>query len=340
LLHHHKDEPIPVEQLRPEAPPGVAGIVRKLMAKLPGDRYQTPRELAMVLEEGLRTGHWPGPFRPSIAAGDGIPVATPVRHPSSANVPLAVPVHSGPSPAGHQPGWSVVVNAPTSEGIAAARDVRRAAERRRFKLLATLGGVVLFAGIVLLAIVVIRQLQTGVTTRARPSEPSGSAVPPTKPAPLPVGGVVEPGNVALASNKATVSGKGTQGHLLIDGITTGYSGNSGFATDNWPCEWLITLPKTYRLVEIRLLFFDLEANRYYQYAVETSADGRTFEPLADRSSGKWRSWQTLSFPARPVQALKIKGLFNSANQAFHLVEVEAYCTPPTQAAVPKFPAEP
>jgi serine/threonine-protein kinase len=39
LLHHQLEEPRPVEQLRPETPASVAGIVRKMMAKRPEDRY-------------------------------------------------------------------------------------------------------------------------------------------------------------------------------------------------------------------------------------------------------------------------------------------------------------
>ncbi len=49
-----------VSQLRPELPSGVAAVVRKLMAKHPDDRYQTPAELIVVLEELLRKGDLPG----------------------------------------------------------------------------------------------------------------------------------------------------------------------------------------------------------------------------------------------------------------------------------------
>ncbi len=61
LLKHRLDEPVPVEQLRPDVPPGVAAVVRKLMAKRPEDRYQTPVEAAAA---GLRR-------RPSWADGRG-----------------------------------------------------------------------------------------------------------------------------------------------------------------------------------------------------------------------------------------------------------------------------
>jgi hypothetical protein len=49
-----------VNQLRPEVPPPVAAVVRRLMAKHPDDRYQSPGELAQALDALLRTGDLPG----------------------------------------------------------------------------------------------------------------------------------------------------------------------------------------------------------------------------------------------------------------------------------------
>ena len=62
LLKHQLEEPKPVEQLRPDVPPGVAAVVRKMMAKKPEDRFQTPAEVATALPSvfgtamGLQTG--------------------------------------------------------------------------------------------------------------------------------------------------------------------------------------------------------------------------------------------------------------------------------------------
>jgi hypothetical protein len=49
LLKHRLEEPKPVEELRREVPAAVGGIVRKLMAKRPEDRYQTPADLVSDL---------------------------------------------------------------------------------------------------------------------------------------------------------------------------------------------------------------------------------------------------------------------------------------------------
>jgi serine/threonine protein kinase len=59
------ETPPSVDQLRPEIPASVAGVVRKLMAKRPADRYQTPAELATGLEQLSRAGHVTAPPRPA-----------------------------------------------------------------------------------------------------------------------------------------------------------------------------------------------------------------------------------------------------------------------------------
>jgi serine/threonine protein kinase len=50
LLKHQLEEPEPVEKLNPEVPAKVAKVLRRLMAKRPEDRYQTPAEAAAALE--------------------------------------------------------------------------------------------------------------------------------------------------------------------------------------------------------------------------------------------------------------------------------------------------
>lgn len=50
LLWHQHAEPIPIEELRPEVPQGVRGILRRMMAKRPEARYQTPAEVALALQ--------------------------------------------------------------------------------------------------------------------------------------------------------------------------------------------------------------------------------------------------------------------------------------------------
>ncbi len=60
LMRHQLREPKPIEELRPDVPAVVLALVRKLMAKRPEDRYQTPAEAVEALtaamdEAGLKS---------------------------------------------------------------------------------------------------------------------------------------------------------------------------------------------------------------------------------------------------------------------------------------------
>jgi WD40 repeat protein/tRNA A-37 threonylcarbamoyl transferase component Bud32 len=54
-----------VDQLRREVPAGVAAVVRKLMAKRPADRYQTPADLVAALDQLTQGGQVAAPTRPA-----------------------------------------------------------------------------------------------------------------------------------------------------------------------------------------------------------------------------------------------------------------------------------
>src|SRR5262249_10992592 len=56
LLQHQLEDAQPVEQFRSGVPPGVSAVVRKLMAKRPEDRFQTPAALVQALEALGRGG--------------------------------------------------------------------------------------------------------------------------------------------------------------------------------------------------------------------------------------------------------------------------------------------
>src|SRR4029077_16677931 len=53
---HQFEEPTRVYVVRPDVPPWVAAVVRKLMAKKLPDRYQTPVELAAALASASSSG--------------------------------------------------------------------------------------------------------------------------------------------------------------------------------------------------------------------------------------------------------------------------------------------
>jgi serine/threonine protein kinase len=58
LVFHQTQNPIPVEQLRPDVPPGLAALVRRMMAKDPAKRPQTPADVAEALAP------WTDPYLP------------------------------------------------------------------------------------------------------------------------------------------------------------------------------------------------------------------------------------------------------------------------------------
>src|SRR5205823_1115838 len=62
LLRHQNDEPPLVASLRPDVPPTVCELVRKLLAKRPEERCQTPAELADALAASLQPA--PAPVSP------------------------------------------------------------------------------------------------------------------------------------------------------------------------------------------------------------------------------------------------------------------------------------
>jgi len=144
------------------------------------------------------------------------------------------------------------------------------------------------------------------------------------------GGVVVDGNVALASRGTVIQGPGKKYAVLIDGNATRYNSSDAYSAGKPPCVWTITFPRVYRLQVIRFLFFDLDRKRYYRYKVEVSPDGQNFTLLADRSQGQWRGWQMLSFPPRPVKAVRLHGLYASHGEYVLVVEFEAYCRYPSE----------
>jgi WD40 repeat protein len=80
LLHaHHSVEARPLNQVRPEVPEELAAVVRKMMAKGPAQRYQTPIEVAQALSVFARQGAKGGaaPKSPDLPAG--APEAQPAR---------------------------------------------------------------------------------------------------------------------------------------------------------------------------------------------------------------------------------------------------------------------
>jgi WD40 repeat protein len=58
LMQHQLHDPPPPESLRPDIPPAVSALIRRLMAKRPVDRFATAAELAVAIAR-MQSGHSP-----------------------------------------------------------------------------------------------------------------------------------------------------------------------------------------------------------------------------------------------------------------------------------------
>jgi WD40 repeat protein/serine/threonine protein kinase len=81
VLAHLQDEPQPLSELRPEVPPELSAVVARMLAKKPEDRFQTPIEVARVLQPFAR-----GAAKPATVAPQ--PVKAPVA-PEKKDSPFA-----------------------------------------------------------------------------------------------------------------------------------------------------------------------------------------------------------------------------------------------------------
>ena len=105
--------------------------------------------------------------------------------------------------------------------------------------------------------------------------------------------------------------------------------SSGFAHGSIPTQLKVVFPDVYAIRQIRILLWDGD-DRSYRYKVEISADGENWKLLTDRTGKDYRSWQILTLPREvPMKAIRVIGTRNSSNNNFHLVEIEAYCKPPS-----------
>lgn len=121
-----------------------------------------------------------------------------------------------------------------------------------------------------------------------------------------------------------------------DGITTGYSGQEGFAHFGWPGTCTVDLEEAYELKCIRFLLWDglgkggvQPAPRRYLYRLLTSVDQRTWTVQYETNMDGSIGWQVFDFGS-PINAryVRIHGLWNSAKPNMHVVEIEAHTVEP------------
>jgi serine/threonine protein kinase len=74
LMKHRFDPPPPLTALRPDAPPALEAIINKLLAKQPGDRFQTPAELLVALHKAEQGGYATASIQPSVATAGPVEI--------------------------------------------------------------------------------------------------------------------------------------------------------------------------------------------------------------------------------------------------------------------------
>jgi WD40 repeat protein/serine/threonine protein kinase len=139
LMCHQTADPPAVDLVRPEVPPGLAAIARKLMAKLPEHRFQTPAELAAVLSRDLTD--IPSGATPPPSGVTAIPTATPVGADETSS------------------GWSRLDAVPASPSRGtSAWGMQKAARERHWRRWVAAGAVFLVVGFAFLGVLVYRQV--------------------------------------------------------------------------------------------------------------------------------------------------------------------------------------
>ncbi|EJW86771.1 hypothetical protein WUBG_02318 [Wuchereria bancrofti] len=132
--------------------------------------------------------------------------------------------------------------------------------------------------------------------------------------------------ISSAFNATVLTGEGST--TLLSGETSRYDMERGFTThvinDKNP-GIIIQLGRPFIINHIRLLLWDRD-QRSYNYYVEISMDQEVWIRVVDHSNYLCRSRQMLYFTPRVVNFIRIVGTYNTVNNSFHLVSIEAMYT--------------
>jgi serine/threonine protein kinase len=143
LIRHATEPPCPVEQFRDDVPAEVHAILKKLIAKQPADRYQTPAELMVALEPFAVTGPtpWTKPrlvpdaaYMEAISTPEGYidgVAATPSDWDEVGSAPLTKDGASLPSDPDVQALTPTLMTSPTDTPTSLASLMKKARERKK-----------------------------------------------------------------------------------------------------------------------------------------------------------------------------------------------------------------
>src|SRR5262249_21149537 len=105
LLRHQQEEPPAVDHVRPDVPPALAGILRRMLAKRPDERYATPAGVVAALTEAGYAGTSPEPAKvpAPVVAVSAVPEPAPLS-PAAAPPSFAFR-ETAPVVPRRRPGW-------------------------------------------------------------------------------------------------------------------------------------------------------------------------------------------------------------------------------------------
>ncbi len=136
-------------------------------------------------------------------------------------------------------------------------------------------------------------------------------------------------NIAL--RKSTIE-KVRNPESITDGNIDNYTGRTGFSSFHWPGYLTLDLEKSYEIKTIRFLLWDglgkvgtVKATRLYKYRLLLSEDLVNWKVIYDTASEGFTGWQCFEFiDSVPARYVRIHGLWNSNNEDFHIIQIEAY----------------
>lgn len=154
----------------------------------------------------------------------------------------------------------------------------------------------------------------------------------SKSCPMRINGIVAPiKNIATLDRSAVVlEGVSRTRNALINGDVKNYDWDSGYTCHQLGSGAItIQLGQPYHLTSCRILLWDCD-ERSYSFFIESSIDQKNWDVIVDKRNAQLKSWQHMTFAARPVVYIRIVGTFNSVNEIFHIVHFE------TPSQYPKF----
>ncbi len=176
LMAHQMDEAKPLNLVRPEVPEELAAVVRKMMAKDPAKRYQTPAEVAQVLGPFIKSGPAAAPGRSSPALSQATPPSpTMIAADTKTDPPIAAVVAPPPIAKKVTPPITKTVTPPAPDpapliawGTLSTGTPVHARRRSRSKILLLGGGIA--SCVALVAVVALVGLLAGGVLRIRTQE--------------------------------------------------------------------------------------------------------------------------------------------------------------------------